>query len=86
VNRYSFSLFFDAWSDSSWNSLFVLKNESSTESKVAFVDFSLPGTKVQTNEKSDICIKHATAHNGIKAPLNVLLYECLSVPSYFAVP
>jgi len=32
----------------------VPQNESSTGTKVPSVDFSLPGTKVQRNEKSDI--------------------------------
>jgi len=41
--------------------------------KVPFVEFSLPGMKVQSNEKSDICIKYATVLNGITAPLKVLL-------------
>jgi len=72
---YSFRLFFDAWSESSWNSLFVLKeqkfqsesswnirsqgtkvplHESSTGTKVPSVNSSLPVTKVQRNETSDI--------------------------------
>jgi len=44
------------WSESSWTfrstGASVPGNESSTGTKVASVDFSLPGTKVQSNEKS----------------------------------
>ena len=81
VYSYSFRLFFDAWSESSRNSLFILKewkfrgakvlgtfapeeqkfhrSETSKErmfhgTKVPSVDFLLPGTKEQRNEKSDI--------------------------------
>ena len=44
------------WSESSWTihstGANVPGNESSTGTKVPSVDFSLPGTKVQRNEKS----------------------------------
>jgi len=36
----------------------VPQNESSTGVKVLFVDFSLPGTKVQRNEKAWIRFDH----------------------------
>ena len=44
------------WSESSWTfrstGTYVPGNDSSTGTKIPFVDFSLPGTKVQRNEKS----------------------------------
>jgi len=55
VYSYSFRLFFDAWSESSWNSLFVLKegkfhrNESSRERK--FLERSLPRNESSTGAK-----------------------------------
>ena len=39
----------------------VPQNDSSTGMKVPSVDFSLPGTKVQRNEKSDIRTPHPAA-------------------------
>jgi len=70
VYSYSFRLFFDAWSESSWNVhsrwtkvpqqskskvANVPRNESSTGTKVPSVDFLLTGMKVQRNEKTVIC-------------------------------
>ena len=44
------------WNESSWTSRSpgtnVPRNESSTGAKVLSMDFSLPGTKVQRNEKA----------------------------------
>ena len=63
---YSFRLFFDAWSKSSWNSLFegtkVPQEQKFQEANVTqkfcpSVDFSLPGMKLQRNEKSDIHVR-----------------------------